>query len=251
MDDSETTGRRPKFVEGDIERASKARRHPRPAGAPILDSILEDDVTPLPQEPPDISQIDGFEELPATIKRGFVTLWNTSREHDVAFAKLWGARHVGDDVAQIRTLLDGYRPYFQYLENVHQGMDALGKRVQGIAGWIEQRQRMDEKLDRTIEAFQTRLNTFDSDFRDMKAAMSTLGRDIAEGWRRRDAELEKFKVETEARFAKIDAEHDKERERYEGRIRSLEDSRTSQNAKLAAIGTVIAVLAWLLNHFWK
>jgi hypothetical protein len=250
MGDSESTGRRPKYAEGDIERASKARRHPRPESA-FPEVVIDPDATPLPQEPPDISQMDGFASLPPAAQRAFVSMHNVQREHDVAFARLWDARHVHTDVQELRETIAELRPQFRYLENVHSALDIHGKQLVQLVQWVTNRRDADKKLELTLESLDKRLDTIESDFREMKGTLGAFGRDIAEGFRRRDAELEEFKATVEERFDALDADRKAEHDKFEARIRSLEDSRLSMTAKAGAVAALIAILAWLVERVWK
>lgn len=248
---TDDTGRRPKVFEGDTERSSKARRHPRPVSSSIVESVIDDDVTPLPQEPPDISQLDGFDSLDPVLQRALMSINNTTREHDVTFAKLWGARHVHEEVADLRETIAELRPQFRYLANVRDSLDIHGKQLVQLVQWMDNARAFDAKLDRTLDALDRRLDTVEGDFREMKGTMAAFGKDIAEGFRRRDAELVEFKAAVEERFKKLEAEQAKKNEQYEARIRSLEDSRLSIKAQAAAVALLVGALWALITHFWK
>lgn len=247
---ADESGRRPKFAEGDIERSSRVRRYGRPSSGSIVESI-DDDVTPLPQEPPDISQIDGFGELSPVLQRALTSLHNTTREHDVTFAKLWGARHVHEDVSELREAIAELKPHFRYLESVSGVLDQHGKQLFRVVQWIEGRKEIDAKLERTLESLDKRLDTVEADQRQTNSTMVAFGRDVADGFKRRDAELEALKAETQKRFEKLEADQKTKNDEYEKRIRSLEDTRLSMTAKAGAVSLLVVVLAWLVEHFWK
>jgi DNA repair ATPase RecN len=243
------TGRRAKLFEGDIERSSKARRHPRPESASIVESVIEDDVTPLPQEPPDISQLDGFEDMPTTVQRAFKALWNTSREHDVAFAKLWDVRHVGSEITAMRQQLSQVIGFASSLRDVPEILRSHAGVLQRFDERMATRQKLDDRLERTLETLDGRLKQVEDEFREWKGTFKAFGDQVTQAVSRVTNDVSELEATVQARIEKLESEHKSALEKLETRVRSLEDTRTSMFGKLAGLTAALLVVAWLVEHF--
>lgn len=77
---------------GDDDRAAvgASRRKSQPLGVPI---IVEHELTPPPQEPPQPSELEGYDSIPPPIREQLQMLRNATANNAEALAKVWAARH--------------------------------------------------------------------------------------------------------------------------------------------------------------
>lgn len=232
----------------DEDRALAYRRTPR-SGVPIM--FDGDDLTPPPREPTSLEAIDGFGELAAPIADALRSMHNTLREHDLGFARLWDARHVTEQLGELRSTIDGMLAGLKPIASVPALLQAQGTHLGELRGWVNTMQAASAKLDATLTQLDHRLDTVERDSITVNATMNGLTSRLAEMFGAITSRIEKDAAGAakiaEDHEARLDAIEDHRTDTHEARIKSLEDDRIRVKAWAALIGFLAGVGAFLLS----
>lgn len=242
--DERNTGRRPKVVlEGDVERSSRHRRAPS-APAAIPDVEIDPEETPPPREPPPLVGIEGFESLDPTLQAAFTMLHNVQREHDVAFTRIWDARHFKRELEQMRSNSAAMLRVLDRLSNMPAILQKLSVEVTQLMSWREAGEKRDKRIESTLDSLDKRLDAVERDYMQLDSTIALLAKEISDGFKTATKGMEELETEVEKLEAK-----------FEARIRSLEDTRTAATAKMTMLASIAAVLVtllyWLAGKLWK
>lgn len=228
--------RRPRsHFEGDTARALKHRPQ---TNVPEVEIDPED--TPPPREPPDPSELEGFDMLAPELQRQLITLWNTQREHDVGLVRLWEGRHATSEVAALREMLGSLSRELGRLHDMPALLAKQTAQMTELVAWKNERAKLDLKLEYAIEGFDKQLDAIEKDDIKRDGAIATVQRDLTTY----AATSAKGFEEAQKAIADLSA-----------RVRSLEEDRIKYKAKAATVATIasmlVALVAWLIGRFAK
>lgn len=200
----------------------------------------DEDVTPPPREPPSIEDIDGFTQLPEAVQNALTMLHNTQREHDVAFTRLWDARHVRHELGIVHRRTGDILDHVGRLSNIPALLQSQAVSIAQLVTWKESKQSVDTRIERTLRELDRRLDDIerttihlDSTISQISARLIELATAMRAGDEKNAAEIVDLK----------------------NRVTSLEHARTAAGAKMGMIAAFAAVLVtiagWVVNRLWK
>lgn len=223
---------------GDDERAEVGREH-RTAPFPLE---VDPELTPPPREPPDITATPGFDELDPATREPILALHHAQRELDVAVSKLWDVRKVPEQLAALQATVAVLAERSRDIASFQAAVNQHAGQLYRLAVAVEGRREIDARMTAALEQLNDRLHEMQESYaRDKATADSAIAQTKSEA-----AELA-AEIKTEATERKAgDLALD-------GRVRSLEDSRTQARGAMRAVYLVAGLIGFLVGlvvHFF-
>lgn len=238
----------------DRDRVAEERRRIQQAAISAYPVEIDEETTPPPSEPSAPSAIPGYGTLPPEVREQLEAIHITLREHDVGFTRVWDARHVRDELSQLRVLVSGMAVTMKILENVPAALNQAAVRFSVIENYITNQNVLNDRLYQTLDGLDKRLDTVEDNYIALNATITSLGQQLATKFQSVETTVATLDRETTASLK----EHDQrirllednraaiaEVKGHGDRLRSLEDSRLVTNTKIGVVAGIAAVVVSL------
>jgi hypothetical protein len=235
MSDDKTKGAR--MTDDDRALAGLAQRRAATVSDGVPAPSIGADSTPLPMEPSPIAPGATLEEVRAYVMKQN----NVLREQDIAIARIWDIRNLGDEVTRLSGILGGLAG----LASVPELLRIQSSKIEVLIAGREAESKASDKRDKTIEALDRKIDELDKAFVQTNATISALsasitkqvdgvGDELAALEDRLDEEIEKLRAVVDEAGAKI---------------ATLERAHTIVKAWATLIGFLAGLAAWFLARW--
>ncbi len=243
----------------DDDRAYESLGQRRMSGVPY--PVMDPDPTPLPMEPPAPSSIPGYSELSDPIQAQIDAIHLTQKEQDVALARMWDARKLGEEVQRLSSVLGG----LSSLAGVPELVRVQSERMRLLLEWRESAGKSNDKLTLAIEGLDQRLRLTEQAFARIEGQLSTLSNRVSDALKRTeeldddleklghriDEDVEALAKRLEARFAALELERTAQTAALALRVVSLEADRSRFKWTIGIVMFFAAIFAWFASSkFW-
>lgn len=230
------------------DRALLSLEQRRSTGVPF--PAIEPEPTPPPMEPPAPSSIPGFASITDEVQAQLTAIHLTQREQDVAIARMWDARKLGEEVQNLRSVIGSLAA----ISDVPELLRIQGERMRVLLDWRETSTKAGDRLLLTIESLDERLRTSELSFTRIETQISALDRRIGEVFKRIDVvdtDLEQIGRRLDTELESIEKRTDAKIEALAIRVVSLEADRSRFKWTVAIVVFFGAIFAWFASsQFW-